>query len=136
MKRNYCLEKMPKIGDDYGQDYMTGKDLAAITGNKRIARKQLEKIGIVVGEKSHFGYEVTGCQVELTYDEIKNYFSNDPDALTEEDIEGIDNGNLQLCICLDHGNKIATYFFASGSAAYTSNEDDYDGVIDFLLNWN
>jgi len=134
--KNYNLDKMPKISDRDGRDFMTGKELASITGNKRVVRKQLEKIGIVVGEKNHFGYEVTGCQVELMYNQIYNYFSSDPEALTEEDREKIDNGDLQLCICLDHENKSATYFFANGSTAYTSNEDDYDGVIDFLLNWN
>jgi len=63
---------------------------------------------------------------------IEDYFEATPEVVTDEMREEIETEGLHLVIDIDHDNCTASYYFSKGNHAYTSNEDDYDGVCDFF----
>jgi len=78
--------------------------------------------------------KLTGKEERNIYDVagIEDYFSAMPEVVTDEMREEIEQEDLHLCVNIDHDNGTASYYFCKGNSAYTSNEDDYDGVCNFF----
>jgi len=114
---------------------------------KRLSLEKEKSIGNLIKEKFLEVKEMKSIQTfDLNFEEAKNYFDADADNLEFlESLSKDEKENYHLRITINHDNQSAYYeagnyehesehlaLFNDRINNTTPTEDDYDGVVDFL----